>query len=189
MTEQPTLKTGRLVLRPFRIGDAPAVQRLAGDRAIADTTLNVPHPYADGMAEAWIESHRSEFLADRLAAFAITLPDGTLVGCISLRINRRFARAELGYWIGTAFWGQGYGTEAAREMLRYGFQELGLNRIFAHYLDRNPASGRVMEKIGMQYEGHLRQHVKKWEKFEDLTLYGILKSDWQSSNSESKTTR
>lgn len=182
MREQPTLKTERLVLRPFHSGDAKAVQQLAGDRAIADMTLNVPHPYDDGMAEAWIETHRPAFLEDKLAAFAVTRHEGTLIGCISLRINRRFARAEMGYWIGKAFWGQGYGTEAAREMLRYGFEDLGLNRIFAHYLDRNPASGRVMEKIGMLYEGHLRQHVKKWGQFEDLILFGIVKSDWQSTN-------
>ena len=87
-------------------------------------------------------------------------------------------RAELGYWIGKPYWGQGYCTEAARATLDFGFEQLGLNRIFAHHFARNPASGRVMQKIGMTREGRLRQHVKKWDAFEDLELYGILKDHW-----------
>ena len=89
-------------------------------------------------------------------------------------------RLELGYWIGYPYWNQGYCTEAAQVVLVYGFSILGLNRIHGRCLKRNPASGRVMEKIGMVQEGCLRAHDKKWEQFEDLVLYGILKSEWHN---------
>lgn len=176
--QQPTLETERLRLRPFRTADADDVQRLAGDRAIADTTLNIPHPYEDGLAEKWISNHRDWFECGEQAVFAVTLkPTGELIGAIGLRITPDDQRAELGYWIGKPYWGRGYCTEAAKAVLDFGFNQLDLNRVYAHHLSRNPASGRVMQKIGMTHEGHLRQHVKKWNVLEDLELYGRLKGD------------
>ena len=162
MKQRATLHTQRLILRPFEIADALDVQRLAGDQAIADTTLNIPHPYEDGMAEQWISTRQPQFEAGELANFAIVLrATGELVGAIGLVINRRFDHAELGYWIGRPYWKQGFCTEAGRAVLRYGFTELNLNRIHAYYLSRNPAPGRVMEKLGMTREGLLRQHPEE----------------------------
>ena len=179
MKQRPTLHTQRLILRPFEMADARDVQRLAGDHAIADTTLNIPHPYEDGMAEQWIATHQPQFEAGEQATFAIVLQaTSELVGAIGLVINRRFDRAELGYWIGRPYWNQDYCTEAGRAVLSYGFTELNLNRIHAYHLSRNPASGRVMEKLGMTREGLLRQHAKKWGKYEDLVEYGLLREDW-----------
>lgn len=176
----PTLESERLILRPFSLSDALSVQRLAGDRAIADTTLNVPHPYEDGMAESWISTHRAGLEAGELAAFAIRRKtDNELIGAISLRINPSFQRAELGYWIGRLYWGSGYCTEAAKLVLRYGFKELKLHKVHASYMLRNPASGRVLEKVGMLQEGIVRQHTKKWGRFEDLVLCGLLQNEWQ----------
>jgi RimJ/RimL family protein N-acetyltransferase len=181
--ERLTLLTDRLLLRPFTLADAPDVQRLAGDRDIASTTLNVPHPYEDGMAEQWIGTHQERFDRGELVNFAITMrQDGTLIGAIGLVIDQKHEHAELGYWIGKPYWGNGYCTEAAEVVLHYGFTVLGLNRIYARYMTRNPASGRVMEKAGMRYEGCLRQHVKKWEVFEDLNVYAILKSEYEHAN-------
>jgi RimJ/RimL family protein N-acetyltransferase len=179
----PILESDRLQLRPFLLTDASNVQRLAGNRAIADTTLNVPHPYEDGMAEAWISSHQPESEAGELAAFAImTKAEDELVGAISLKVDRPFARAELGYWIGEPYWGRGYCTEAATRIVQYGFTELKLHRVHAAYFARNPASGRVLKNIGMLQEGIARQHVRKWGDFEDLVLCGMLRSDWRGDN-------
>ena len=99
-----------------------------------------------------------------------------------MALDQQHARAEMGYWIGKPYWNNGYCTEAAEAVLRYGFTELGLNRIYAHHFGRNPASGRVMEKIGMVYEGCLRQHVQRWGVFEDLKIYAILKSEYESQS-------
>ena len=178
------LETERLLLRPFLLSDASDIQRLAGNWVIADTTLNVPHPYEDGMAEAWISTHQPRFEAGELAVFAITLKaDSELVGAVGLRVERSFDRANLGYWIGEPFWGLGYCTEAATSIVEYGFTELKLQKLYAEHLERNPASGRVLQKIGMSKEGTARQHTKKWGKFEDLVLYGLLRNEWEGRES------
>ncbi len=177
----PDLPTERLLLRPFTPADASRVQRLAGERAIAEYTLNIPHPYGDGMAEEWIASHPGNYAAGRNATFAVTLAaERLLIGAIGLQFAEPHQRAELGYWIGVPWWGQGYCTEAARAVLRYGFLDRGLHKIEATHVSRNPASGRVMQKIGMRQEGTLREHVLKWDRFEDLVLYGILRGEWDA---------
>jgi len=176
----PTLCTARLRLRAFELRDAPDVQRLAGDHAIADTTLNVPHPYPDGAAEKWISTHTAAFESGEGATFAVVLrQEETLAGVVGIKFELRFDSAEMGYWIGRSFWGRGYCTEAAGAVLDYAFGDLELNRVHASHILRNPASGRVMQKLGMTREGLRREHVKKWEKYEDLADYGILRREWR----------
>jgi RimJ/RimL family protein N-acetyltransferase len=179
MKQQPVLRTERLTLRPFEDSDAPAVQRLAGAYEVALNTLSVPHPYPDGAAEQWIASQREEFAKDTLHNFA-AVADGELVGSIGLMMKGD-AIAEIGYWIGVPYWGRGYATEAAAELVRYGFETCNLHRIYAGYYARNAASGRVMEKLGMKYEGTLRQHVCKWGVYLDVVYYGLLRDEWLSS--------
>lgn len=177
--QQPVLTTARLSLRPFTLADAATIQRLAGDKEVASTTLNIPHPYEEGLAEQWISTHQAQYEQGLAAIFAITLrAEGTLIGAIGLGFNRSHEQAELGYWIGKPYWNRGYCTEAARAVVQYGFETCSLHRIHASHLRRNPASGRVMQKLGMRREGILRHHVKKWGVFEDLEVYGILKSDF-----------
>lgn len=178
-TVQPTLCTPRLILRPFTLADAPDVQRLAGEWDIAARTLVIPHPYPDGLAEEWIRTHPKDFAAGSSANFAVTLIDNTLCGAIGLGLVPENQLAELGYWIGKPFWGKGYCTEAAAALLQFGFKDLGLNRIQATHYSDNPASGRVMQKIGMVHEGRRRQHTYRWGAFKDIELYGILQQDWE----------
>ena len=177
----PRLTTDRLVLRPFSHEDAKDVQRLAGDWEVAATT-EVPHPYEDGMAEEWIGGHEAAFQRGSEIVFAITLGSGGLVGAIGLSINEKHRRGELGYWIGTAFWNNGYCTEAVRAVVRYGLEELVLNRIEARHMTKNPASGRVMAKAGMKLEGVMRQQVLRRDSFEDMAIYGVLASDLEPPN-------
>ncbi len=179
MTHQPILETDRLSLRPFDLSDAPTVKLLAGDFAIADTTLNISHPYEEGMAEEWISTIQQEYEIGKAVTFAICLkPDGDLIGAFGLIINSRFKRGELGYWIGKEYWNSGYCTEAGRSVVKFGFQELKLHKIIAHHISRNPVSGRVLKKLGMVEEGSFKEHVLKGDRFEDLEAYGIVRSDW-----------
>ncbi len=179
MLDQPTLHTPRLLLRPLTLADAADVQRLAGAREIASTTAVIPHPYEDGMAEEWISTHAPALAEGRSITYAITLAEtGDLCGAIGLSLTPEHQRAELGYWVGVPYWGRGYCTEAALAVRDLGFSELGLHRVEAVHLARNPASGRVMQKIGMRHEGTLREHVLKWGVFETIECYAILRSEW-----------
>jgi RimJ/RimL family protein N-acetyltransferase len=175
VTAPPTLHTPRLVLRAFEPADGPAVEELAGVREVADTTLNIPHPYPAGGAAAWIGGHAAAWAAGTGAAYAITSRDGgALLGGVGLTVAPRHRRAELGYWVGVPHWNRGYCTEAARAVVAFGFDILGLHRIEAHHFTRNPASGRVMQKLGMRLEGVHREAVLRWDRFEDLAAYALL---------------
>jgi [ribosomal protein S5]-alanine N-acetyltransferase len=160
-----------IILRPLTLDDAPDVQTLAGAYEVALNTLLVPHPYPDGAAEEWIANAGPHTFA---------VDDGRLVGAAGL-VMKGDEIAEVGYWIGVPYWNRGYASAAAREILRYGFEECELHRIFAGHFARNPASGKVMRKAGMTFEGTLRQHVKKWGEYLDVSYYGILREEWLSA--------
>jgi ribosomal-protein-alanine N-acetyltransferase len=172
----PILETARLKLRPYSEADIAALVPLIGAREVAATTLRIAHPYTEEDARAFITLARER---DKIW-LAITLrADGRQIGGIGLRVHEEHQHAELGYWLGHPYWGQGYATEAAREMLRYGFQDLGLHRIFASHFGHNPASGRVLRKLGMRNEGCQKEHLRKWDRFVDSELYAILRQEWE----------
>jgi RimJ/RimL family protein N-acetyltransferase len=169
------LETERLILRPPELADAPAVQRLAGAREVALNTLMIPHPYPEGAAEEWLTKQRT---GDQIN-FAITLREtGELAGVMGLIVNREHNRAEIGYWIGVPYWGRGYATEAGRAVVGHAFEGLGLNRVHAEVFARNPASARVLQKIGMRHEGTQRAHIVKWGEAMDVEAYGMLRGEW-----------
>jgi [ribosomal protein S5]-alanine N-acetyltransferase len=176
----PEITTDRLVLRALALADAPDVARLAGRREVADTTISIPHPYSEQQARDWITARTGPQSVGKETVFAITLKrDRRLIGGVGLReINLVHSHAEMGFWIGVDWWGQGYATEAARAVVGFAFDQLGLNRVYAHHMVRNPASGRVLAKIGMKPEGLLRQCVRKWDVFEDVVILAIVRADW-----------
>jgi ribosomal-protein-alanine N-acetyltransferase len=173
---QPVLETERLVLRPYRMADAPDVQRLAGAWEVAATTAAIPHPYPDGAAEQWIAGHASSFAEGRLVVYAVTMREtAELLGTVSLLdVQLNHARAELGYWIAREHWGKGYCTEAVRRLIQYAHDSLSISRIVARCLERNPASARVMKKVGLAKEGHMPKHEFKNGRFEDVLVYGMV---------------
>ena len=181
MPSPPTLETERLLIRPYREADIPELLPLIGTREVAATTLRIAHPYTEQDARAFLELAKEP---DKLW-LAITLrADGRQIGGIGLRIEPQHQHAELGYWLGVPYWGRGYATEAAREVLRYGFEDLRLHRIFASHFKHNPASGNALKKLGMRYEGCQREHLRKWDHFVDSEFYGILRREWQISGED-----
>ncbi len=149
--KQPDIKTERLILRPFHINDADLVQKMAGNFNIAKMTINVPHPYLPGMAEEWIKTHPLSWESGTGASYAITSKQTTdLFGAIGL-VSIENGEANMGYWVGEPFWGNGYCSEAGAALVQYGFSSLGLARVYAEHLSINPASGRVMQNIGMRH--------------------------------------
>lgn len=174
-TMMPTLKTSRLLLRPLTEADIADLVPLIGAREVAATTLRIPHPYE--------EKHAREFLAsaakENELRLAITLQqDGRLCGGIGLHPDLQHQHAELGYWIAVPYWRNGYATEAASAVVRHGFEQIRLNRIFATHFQGNEASGNVLRKIGMKHEGCMRQHILKWGKLIDVEFYSILREEW-----------
>jgi [ribosomal protein S5]-alanine N-acetyltransferase len=173
MEHQPTIETERLILRPFSISDADVVMTLAGTKQVYATTLNVPYPYEPGMAEKWISTHASQFYNGTGLTLAITLKrTGEIVGTIGIGITKQHSRAELGYWIGHEYWGNGYCTEAAKAIIEYAFNVVKLHKITSRFMEVNPASGRVMEKAGMTREGKLIDEVTKDNVYHSLIVYG-----------------
>jgi RimJ/RimL family protein N-acetyltransferase len=178
MATTPTLETPRLRLRPYSEADIAELLPLIGTREVAATTLRIAHPYTEQDARAFFALAEEP---DKLW-LAITLRgDGRQIGGIGIRIDQQHQHAELGYWLGVEHWGKGYATEAGREMLRYGFEDLGLHRIFATHFKHNPASGRILKKLGMRHEGCQREHLLKWDQFVDSEMYGLLRKEWKIS--------
>src|SRR5262249_8194112 len=137
----------------------------------------IPHPYAEKDAREFLATVETSDEVRRAIALA---GDGQLIGGIGLRIDEHHRHAELGYWLGMPYWGKGYATEAAREMGRYGFEDLDLHRIYASHFKHNPQSGKVLLKLGMRYEGCQREHYRKWDAFLDNESYGLLREEWQA---------
>jgi RimJ/RimL family protein N-acetyltransferase len=176
MTAAPLLETMRLRLRPYSEADIAELLPLVGRREVAATTLRIAHPYTEKDARDFLTLTGD---SDKVW-LAITLcDDGRQIGGVGLRLDEQHHHAELGYWLGVPYWGKGYATEAAQEMLRYGFEDLGLHRIFASHFKHNTNSGRILRKLGMCHEGCQREHLRKWDQFVDSELYGILRQEWE----------
>lgn len=178
---QFTLETKRLMLRLLSHADTASIQTAASIRAVADAMISIPHPYPDGEAERYVSRQIAEFEAGHSVTFVIEQKaDKAFCGIIEIReIEREHSQAELSFWLAVERWGQGYMSEALKPILYFGFEELGLNRLYAYHMVRNPGSGRVLQKNGFAQEGLFRQRVRKWGVFEDAKLWAILRQDWQ----------
>lgn len=141
------MRTKRLHLRGLRPDDAPRIAELAGVWEVASMTGRVPYPYSADAAQEWITG-----LADGEIVFGIE-HDGALIGVAGYTPNGD-GEAEFGYWIGQPYWKQGFATEAARRIMDYGFTEGRVKRFYCAHFTENPASRRVIEKLGFTFIGH-----------------------------------
>lgn len=180
MSAQPSLATERLVLRPFRMDDAASVAAMAGDEAVAAMTLLIPHPYVVRDATDWIATHEESFASGKSAQFAITeRASGALAGSIGIEFVPRHAKAEIGYWVGREFWGRGFASEAGRAVVRWAFEERGVERVESFCFTNNAASARVLEKIGLRREGLARGYVKKGTTRMDCLMFGVVREEFE----------
>jgi len=173
--QEKTIETDRLLLRLFHESDAKNVARMCNNYNIYKSTLNLPYPYTLDCALSWIAHHEQNFELDKMYEFAITdKHTGQLFGAIAISNHPSFQNGEMAYWIGEEYWGNGYGTEAAKAVIDFVFQEKNYHRVYARHFKSNPASGKIMKKCGMKYEGTLKDHVCKNGAFEDIVYYGII---------------
>ena len=172
----PRLQTPRLVLRALGPGDADDIFAYAADPEVARYTLWHTHTSIQESRQfiAWLTRVS-------MACWAFVHPDtGHVIGTSVLHsYHAQHQRAEIAFNLAKALWGRGYATEAARAVIRAGFMHYGLNRIEGTCMLGNVASARVMEKVGMRFEGILRQYVYTKNAFHDMQLYAILRADMQ----------
>jgi len=152
--EQSIITTSRLTLRPFTKADSFDVQNLVGNVNVSKSTLNIPHPYDDQQAKEWIACHQLQWYQKLAVTYAVVYSSThDLVGSISLMDITR-GEASLGYWIGEPYWNMGFCTEASNAIIQFAFKTMKLRKLLANHASNNPASGKVMRKIGMAYIGH-----------------------------------
>jgi ribosomal-protein-alanine N-acetyltransferase len=184
----PTLVTPRLVLRPLTLGDAAAIFAYASDAEVARFTLWDPHQsVAD--ARAYLQDYVFPRYAEReLDGFGITLAGGldTVIGTLGcFRAGNGGRTLELAYALARPFWGRGLVVEAARAVTGHAFATLpAVQRIQAHCKAENTGSARVMEKLGMRYEGTARAAVFNRGRFWDAKMYALLRGEPDRSSAE-----
>jgi ribosomal-protein-alanine N-acetyltransferase len=140
------LETERLLLRPVCADDLPKVAALMADYDVAKNLSTAPHPYTLADAEAFYAKHSESRERGNAHVFVlIRKSDGTFIGKNGL--HAKDGVVEMGYWLGKPYWNQGFGTEAARRVLAFGFEDLKLERIVAGWFGDNPASGRILSKL------------------------------------------
>lgn len=184
--EKIALKDDTLLMRPLETRDAGDIHALASAKEIADNTF-VPHPYPPEAALDFIRSRHELWRQGEEYVFGIIeRGSGRFAGCMGIRLVVAHHRAEVGYWIGKPYWGRGLATSALCLLLQFGFERLHLNRIEAGHFEHNPASGRVMQKAGMQFEGIRRQYAWHGDHFIDLLWYVILREDYETSSAQKR---
>lgn len=174
------LETERLILRPIEESDASALFPLINDPEIVRYTLNIPHPYPEDALVQWIRGARDAMDRNGRCELSIVLREtGLPIGVCSLfDISLEHMNAEVAYWLGRKHWGQGYATEAVRRIVRFGFQDLHMERIHARVFAENARSTRVIEKAGLKLERCARHEVRKGDRFFDILHYGLIREEY-----------
>ena len=152
VSSSAVLTTPRLLLHKFGAEDAARLPELCGAFEVSGMCMKVPHPYSEDDARYFLEHVCTA--ANSLTLAIVRREDGELMGCVSLDAISE-ASASLGYWLGRAFWGQGFATEAAQAIVAHGFSSLGLERVHGAHFVENPASGAVMRKLGFLATGDM----------------------------------
>jgi RimJ/RimL family protein N-acetyltransferase len=182
------IETSRLLLRPPRRSDVPALVPLVGDWRVARPT-RIPHPYSVRDGYEFVRSNdrkRKEGSGVALSIFdkeTERLLGGTGIHAINW-VDRRF---ELGYWIGPSDWGKGIATEAAYAVCREAFHTLGFHRAHACVFAFNPRSARVLRKIGFRLEGRFRQQHRDGRTWVDELQFGLLPKELKAPPKSTQT--
>jgi len=165
------IKSKRFTLRSFKKGDEESLMNNINNRIIARNTLRIPYPYKLKDARSWI-NHNLTLVRKKKKTkvnFAIVM-NNEIIGGVGLDKIQGHS-SEIGYWLGEKYWGQGIMTEAVKLVTKYGFEKLGLRRIYAFIFLFNKPSAAVLKKARYEYEGRLRKHTKKGNKLLDDLLF------------------
>jgi len=180
VTSIAPIRGAKITLRPIAKVDAESIHKYARDPGISRYTF-LPHPYSRKDADDWVVTSNERNASGIDFNMGIELPStGEIIGMISLNnidvINRH---AELGYWLGRPYWGNGYVSEAIELIVRHSFRRFKLNRIYARVMHPNTTSAHLLEKSGFTYEGTLRKNIKRNGRYLNELRYGLLIEDWR----------
>jgi ribosomal-protein-alanine N-acetyltransferase len=177
----PTLKTERLILREIIPSDAEALFRIRGDYEVTKYNIGTAYDRLE-QAEDLIAAMAQAYREEKEIRWGISFKtENTLIGMVGYNYwIRRDARGSVGYDLARAYWGQGIMTEALAVVVAFGFRRMGLNRIEADADARNPASARVLAKVGFHQEGLQREQFYEDSSFNDLVLFALLRKDFKS---------
>ena len=170
------IKISQWKLRSWKLSDYRSLAKYANNRNIWINLRDVfPHPYNEDDARDYIRFAGGK---SPETSFAIATSDEA-IGAISLRLNEDVAKcsAEIGYWLGEPFWGQGIATRAVGAVVTWGFNTFDIVRIYASVFEWNPASCRVLEKNGFVFEGLARRSIIKDGETIDGLTYALVKND------------
>lgn len=169
------IKTKRFTLRPVQKKDSSSLAKNVNDKEIARNTISIPYPYTLKDAHCWINknSRLRKSKEPKEINFVIDIK-GEVAGAVGLT-DIEGHEAQIGYWLGRNYWGQGLITEAVKAVTQFGFNKLKRVRIYAYVFPFNKASRRVLEKAGYQFEGILKKNTKKNGKFIDDYLFAKVK--------------
>jgi len=182
------ISADRLLLRRFELNDAyDMFKNWANDSEITKFLSWKPHSSVEATKEI-LEKWINEYKDDNIYNWAIELKEiGEVIGSICIvKLDEKNYSCEIGYCISRIYWNKGIMSESLKAVIDYLFSETGFNRIVAKHDTNNVASGKVMLKSGMKYEGTLRQvEIRDNKEFYDLAVYAILKNDWLIKDKQS----
>jgi RimJ/RimL family protein N-acetyltransferase len=179
------LETTRLILRRPTLADVKAIAVLANDIRIVENTRRLPYPYTHADAEDFVSGLSQN---GHETVFLICLQNGTPIGMVGIDAGRG-DDPELGYWLGVDFWKQGYGTEAARAVIDYAFDTLDAERLLSAARVTNPASRRILEKCGFQWQGVALFRMKALGSSTPVDRFRLDRHVWSSLKSWGTTRR
>ena len=175
----PTLETPRLTLRGMRVSDASDMYEYARRPSVTEYLTWEPHADAEETRQYLIYVGQRYRTGDFYDWSVLDKESGHMIGtCGFTSFNCPADSAEIGYVLNPAYQGRGLATEAVRRVLQFGFSELNLHRIEAHFMEGNDASRRLMERVGMTFEGFARESMKIKGKYRTIGTCGILRREF-----------
>ena len=176
----PTLETERLSLRGMRVSDAEDMFAYAQYEPVTRYLTWTPHPNVKHTKEYLTYVSQRYRTGDFFDWAIVSREDGRMIGtCGFTAFDFPSDSAEIGYVLNPAYHGRGLATEAVREVIRFGFEELKLHRIEAKFMKENTRSLKLMERVGMQFEGYAREALKIKGEYRTIGRCGILRQEWE----------
>lgn len=182
LVNETVLETPRLVLRPPEVDDAPHLYALLAGPERLPVTAGLRWDGPDDLAviDDWVRRFRTNSFADGGHHWVIVdRAGGRPIGAIGTRPTEERGRADVGFWLGRAYWGRGLMTEAVDRLVRHDFETLGMYRVEAEVFTNNRASAAVLRKVGFRHEGTVRSAYRKRGSFVDVDLFGLLLTEWR----------